>query len=123
MLAFVLGGDVVRVREAVPTGDSGPQSAGRALLPPGLRLFLLSFLMLFVELALIRWLGALVLYGIVRVTLLSDSLRARWARVATPLAGSIAAIWLVHPIQTESVSYTIQRGESLMGLFYLLTLY
>jgi hypothetical protein len=62
MLTFVLGGDVVRVRDAAPTGDSGPQSAGRALLPPGLRLFLLSFLMLFVELALIRWLGAMVLY-------------------------------------------------------------
>ncbi len=29
---------------------------------PGLRLFLLSFLMLFVELALIRWTGANILY-------------------------------------------------------------
>jgi hypothetical protein len=71
----------------------------------------------------IHVLAALVLYGILRATLLSDSLRPRWARVATPLAGVIAAIWLLHPIQTESVSYTIQRGESLMGLFYLLTLY
>uniref|UniRef100_Q01QH2 TPR repeat-containing protein n=1 Tax=Solibacter usitatus (strain Ellin6076) TaxID=234267 RepID=Q01QH2_SOLUE len=71
----------------------------------------------------IHVLAALVLYGIVRATFLSDSLRHRWARVATPLAGMIAALWLVHPIQTESVTYTIQRGESLMGLFYLLTLY
>src|SRR5262249_10339323 len=68
-------------------------------------------------------LAALVLYGSLRATFLSDSLRHRWARVATPLAGMIAAIWLAHPIQTESVTYTIQRGESLMGLFYLLTLY
>ena len=30
---------------------------------------------------------------------------------------------MVHPLQTESVTYTIQRGESLMGLFYLATLY
>jgi Spermine/spermidine synthase domain len=61
MLAFGLGRDVVRARDAVATaGGAGP--AGRALLRPGLRLFLLSFLMLFVELALIRWLGALVLY-------------------------------------------------------------
>jgi tetratricopeptide (TPR) repeat protein len=34
-----------------------------------------------------------------------------------------AAIWLVHPLQTESVTYIIQRAESLTGLCYLLTLY
>jgi len=32
-------------------------------------------------------------------------------------------LWTVHPLNTESVSYVIQRAESLMGLFYLLTLY
>src|ERR1041384_2902359 len=32
-------------------------------------------------------------------------------------------IWLVHPLQTQCVTYVIQRGESLMALFYLLTLY
>lgn len=64
-LAMVLGRDVVRARDDPDTADtagSGPESAEGALLPLGLRLFLLSFLMLFVELALIRWLGALVLY-------------------------------------------------------------
>jgi hypothetical protein len=62
MLALLLGRDVVRARDAAGTAGSGPGSAGRTLLPPGLQLFLLSFLMLFVELALIRWLGALILY-------------------------------------------------------------
>ena len=61
-LATVLGRDVVRARDDPGTAGSGPESAEGALLPLGLRLFLLSFLMLFVELALIRWLGALVLY-------------------------------------------------------------
>ena len=61
-LAMVLGRDVVRARDDPDTAGSGPESAEGALLPLGLRLFLLSFLMLFVELALIRWLGALVLY-------------------------------------------------------------
>src|SRR5208283_3618464 len=32
-------------------------------------------------------------------------------------------LWILHPLQTESVTYIIQRAESLMGLFYLLTLY
>src|SRR5438876_6957927 len=61
-LATVLGRDVVGARDDPDTAGSGPESAEGALLPLGLRLFLLSFLMLFVELALIRWLGALVLY-------------------------------------------------------------
>ena len=32
-------------------------------------------------------------------------------------------LWAVHPLQTESVTYVVQRAESMMGLFYLLTLY
>ena len=39
------------------------------------------------------------------------------------LAFGIALLFLVHPLQTQSVTYIIQRGESMMGLFYLLTLY
>ncbi len=32
-------------------------------------------------------------------------------------------MWVVHPLQTAAVTYVVQRVESLMGLFYLLTLY
>jgi Flp pilus assembly protein TadD len=39
------------------------------------------------------------------------------------LALLTALFWLVHPLQTESVTYIVQRAESLAGLFYLLTLY
>ena len=42
---------------------------------------------------------------------------------AALLAFAVALIFLVHPLQTQSVAYVIQRGESMMGLFYLLTLY
>lgn len=42
---------------------------------------------------------------------------------ATWLALTISLMWLVHPLQTQSVTYVIQRSELLMGLFYLLTLY
>ncbi len=34
-----------------------------------------------------------------------------------------ALLWVLHPLQTESVTYVVQRAESMMGLFYLLTLY
>ena len=39
------------------------------------------------------------------------------------LALATALLWTLHPLQTESVTYIVQRAESLMGLFYLLTLY
>ena len=67
--------------------------------------------------------AALTLFGVVRRTLLSPSLRGRFEKPATWLAFVAALLWLVHPLQTESVTYVVQRVESLMGLFYLLTLY
>lgn len=35
----------------------------------------------------------------------------------------IALLWTVHPLQTEAVTYVIQRAESLMGFFFLGTFY
>ena len=35
----------------------------------------------------------------------------------------VALLWLLHPLQTEAVTYVSQRSESLVGLFYFLTLY
>jgi tetratricopeptide (TPR) repeat protein len=67
--------------------------------------------------------AALALFGVVRRTLLSTRMRDRFGRAVTPLAFVVALLWVVHPLQTESVSYIVQRVESLMGLFYLLTLY
>jgi tetratricopeptide (TPR) repeat protein len=65
-------------------------------------------------------LAALTLFGLVRRTLLQyGSLEES----ACALALATALIWEVHPLQTESVTYIIQRAESLAGLFYLLTLY
>jgi hypothetical protein len=67
--------------------------------------------------------AALALYGILRRTFLLPALRDRFGRAATWLALAGALWWTVHPLQTESVTYIVQRAESLMGLFYLLTLY
>ena len=68
-------------------------------------------------------LAGLTLLGIVRRTLLQPSLRERFGAVADELALATALLWTVHPLQTESVTCIIQRSESIMGLFYLLTLY
>ncbi len=72
---------------------------------------------------IIHALAALVLFGIVRRTLLLPRFAARFAGAATPLALTVALVWAVHPLTTAAVTYIIQRTESLMALFYLLTLY
>ncbi len=68
-------------------------------------------------------LAALTLFGLVRLTLNLPALRARFEGAATALALATALIWEVHPLQTEAVTYIIQRQESLAGLFCLLALY
>jgi tetratricopeptide (TPR) repeat protein len=72
---------------------------------------------------LVHILAGLTLLGIVRRTLLSDRMKDRFGRHATLLAGLTALLWTVHPLQTESVTYIVQRAEAMVGLFYLLTLY
>lgn len=68
-------------------------------------------------------LSALVLFGIIRITLATSKLRDRFATASDGIALACALIWMVHPLQTESVDYITQRTELMMGLFYLLTLY
>lgn len=71
----------------------------------------------------IHILAGLALFGFLRATFAGDRLRDRYGNRATPLAFAIALVWLVHPLQTESVTYVVQRVESLMGLFFLATFF
>lgn len=72
---------------------------------------------------IIHILAALTLFGLSLRTLTGTSLKQRYGRPAAGLALSMALIWLAHPLQTESVTYIIQRTESLMGLLFLLSCY
>src|SRR5579859_6195074 len=71
----------------------------------------------------IHILAGLTLFGIARRTLLQPVVAKWFETEATPLALAIAVIWMVHPLATAAVTYVVQRAESLMGLFYLLTMY
>lgn len=69
-------------------------------------------------------LGAgLALFGLVRRTLRLPSLGNHFARSADGMALAVALVWVVHPLQTQAVTYIVQRCEAMMGLFFLLTLY
>ena len=72
----------------------------------------------------IHLLAGLTLMGVMRRTLLSPRLAGRFTPAAAAWFAFVAALlWVVHPLHTGSVTYLVQRAESLMGLFYLLTLY
>jgi Flp pilus assembly protein TadD len=71
---------------------------------------------------LIHVLAGLTLFGIARRTL-GKALAGRSHPPVNTLALAIALLWTLHPLHTESVTYIVQRAESLMGLFYLLTVY
>ncbi len=64
--------------------------------------------------------AGLALFGVVRRTLAGCGFAGMRA---AGTAWAAALLWTVHPLQTEAVTYISQRSESLMGLFYLLTLY
>ena len=66
----------------------------------------------------IHLMAGIVLFGVLRRTFLglAESRAALLAFFST-------TIWLLHPLDTSAVTYIVQRSESLMGLFYLLTLY
>lgn len=77
--------------------------------------------------AAIHLAGGLVLFGLLRRTFsqLPATTRARIVlrEQSSLIAWAIALLWLVHPLQTQAVTYIVQRLESLMGLAYLSTLY
>lgn len=61
---------------------------------------------------------ALLLYAIVRQTLLRKQVWGnRFAGAETWLAAAVAGLWVVHPLNTQAVTFLAQRAESLAGLF------
>ncbi len=72
---------------------------------------------------LIHLLAALALLGVVNQALRRDGIPRVLSRRAPWCAAAAACIWAVHPLTTATVTYVSQRSESLMALFYLLTIY
>ena len=71
----------------------------------------------------IHVLNGLLLLGILRRTFCLPVLRPQLGNAALGLALAISLLWVLHPLQTESVTYIIQRAESLAAMFYLAVFY
>lgn len=67
--------------------------------------------------------AGLALLGLVRRTLTLATSPAELRSQALAVALVVAAGWTLHPVQTESVTYVVQRAESLMGALVWFSLY
>ncbi|MEM6392808.1 MAG: tetratricopeptide repeat protein [Planctomycetota bacterium] len=64
-------------------------------------------------------LAALLLMGVIR----RFALRSRLHRQAGIIGFTVALLWAVHPINTDTVAYIVQRSKGLEGLMLLATVY
>ncbi len=71
---------------------------------------------------LLHLLAALTLYGLVRRTLRLPRVGASGGGAAR-IAVAVSLIWVVHPLNSQAVTYIVQRSEVMMALAYLFTLY
>jgi protein O-mannosyl-transferase len=72
---------------------------------------------------IIHILAALTLMGVIRRTILIMDSERQHINSALAFSFGCALLWVLHPVQTQAVTYIIQRCESLMALFFLLTFY
>jgi tetratricopeptide (TPR) repeat protein len=70
---------------------------------------------------LIHIAGGIFLYFLVQATLVTPALRSQYKKFGW-IPFFTAFIWMVHPLQTQSVAYLVQRMNSLAAMFYVLSL-
>lgn len=71
---------------------------------------------------LIHLAAGLTIFGVIRRT--ATIVRGTANQGSSTWSACVASLlWVVHPLTTQSVTYVIQRGESLMGLLYLWCVY
>lgn len=63
--------------------------------------------------------AGLFLFGLVRRTLALPVVDQHYHNRADSIGLTVAAIWLVHPLNTNAVTYIVQRCEAMMGLGFL----
>jgi hypothetical protein len=64
----------------------------------------------------------ILLFYFFKTTLSLPSVKSNYSR-SSAIAFFAALVWLVHPIQTQSVTYIVQRLNSLAALFFVLAFY
>lgn len=68
-------------------------------------------------------LAAFFLYALVSRTLVLPRFSGQFESMAGWIGLVCALVWMVHPLQTQAVTYIVQRCESFMGMFFLASLW
>ena len=71
----------------------------------------------------IHFFTAMLVWSVTQRTLRLPYFSGRFDASCGWLALSVALLWALHPLQSESVIYAIQRTELMMAFFYMATLY
>jgi len=71
----------------------------------------------------IHLISALFLYLFIYLTLRLPSLEERYGKDAYHIALLTSALWATHPVQTQAVTYILQRMASMAAMFYVMSLY
>ena len=83
----------------------------------GLKVFGYHFVNLTIHL-----LAALTVFWLIRLIFLTPELKKnQLAKQVTPIALTVSLLFVSHPIQTQAVTYIVQRAASMTALFYLLS--
>ena len=71
----------------------------------------------------IHWFSSCFLFLFLFQTLNLSSFQQKFASSAHSIALLSAVLWAINPVQTQSVTYVVQRMTSLAGMFYMLSMY
>jgi protein O-mannosyl-transferase len=71
----------------------------------------------------IHSISSLFLFLFIRGTLSLPPLKKRYISQSDSIAFFAALLWALHPIQTQAVTYIVQRMSSLAGMFFIIAMY
>jgi len=72
---------------------------------------------------IIHWLAAVFLYHTIKLLLNTPNLAGKYQRNDYLIAFLAAALWALNPIQTQAVTYIVQRMTSMAAMFYILSIF
>lgn len=71
----------------------------------------------------VHFLASVFLFLFIYHTLHLPSVRKRYEDNAYPIALLATLLWAINPVQTQAITYLVQRMASLAGMFYIMSMY
>ena len=72
---------------------------------------------------IIHLITAVILFQAIRILFNTPTLKGKWGEAENFIALLAATLWAIHPIQTQAVTYIVQRMAAMAAMFYILSTY